>query len=451
MKKMTLLHLSDIHFKREISGSVLDLDQDVRNELKRDLANVRDALGNFDGILITGDIAFAGEEGEYTIALSWLKELSDILRCPEENVWTTPGNHDVDRSSVDASKLLKTVHRELRSCDPAEVDATLVEYLADDDTREHLFRPIARYNAFASKFLCNVDADLPYWEHDFDLNDGSKLRLRGVNSTVVSDQLDDDAANKLIIGRVQATLTQQDGVAYAVLCHHPPTWLLDHDSVTDLWNHRASLQLFGHKHKQRINQVNNSLLLVAGATHPSRREPNWTPSYNILQIWVEGSEENRCLRVDVRPRVWNETENEFKPDFDAGGQDVRTFRLLLDKWTSAGTWTEPFLPDEHAAIPAERGELPMGNNAHAESPRTDQVLDPGRRLAYRFLSLPYQRRLAIALRLALLEDEDSGVADAELYKRLFRRAREQGKLGELWTAVESEHSGDATAANPYQG
>jgi predicted MPP superfamily phosphohydrolase len=451
VRRRTFLHLSDIHFKREISASILDLDQDVRNELQLDLAREQDGLGQFDGILITGDIAFAGEEQEYAIALSWLQELSEILHCPEENVWTTPGNHDVDRSSVVVSKLLRAAHTELRSCDPAKVDATLIEYLQDADTRGHLFKPIEKYNAFASKFLCNVSADSPYWAHDIDLNDGSKLRLRGVNSTIVSDQFDNDAANKLLVGRVQATLTRQNGVAYAVLCHHPPTWLLDHDSVTDLWNERASLQLFGHKHKQRINQVNNSLLLVAGATHPSRREPNWTPGYNILQIWVEGADENRRLRVDVRPRVWSETESRFQPNFDTGGHDVRSFELPLDRWTSLGAQEGASELDEPGEITAERSELPMGNSVAAKDASTEQVLDPDRRLAYRFLILPYQKRIAVALSLGLLEDEDSAVADAELYKRLFRRAREQGKLEALWEAVEIEHAGESAQPDPYEG
>mgnify|MGYP001592426904 CR=1 FL=1 len=78
-------------------------------------------------------------------------------------------------------------------------------------------------------------------------------------------------------------------------------------------------------------------------------------------------------------------------------------------------------------------------------------MDPARTLTYRFLTLPYHERLAIAQKLHLLHDEDRSVQDedAELFKRLFRRARESNILGQLWDEVESYHGDGRHQPNPF--
>ena len=78
-------------------------------------------------------------------------------------------------------------------------------------------------------------------------------------------------------------------------------------------------------------------------------------------------------------------------------------------------------------------------------------MDPARALTYRFLTLPYHASLAIAQKLHLLHDEDRIVQDedAELCKRLFRRARESNILGQLWDEVESYHGDGRHQPNPF--
>ena len=59
-----MVHLSDIHFSKS-SGGVYDLDQPLRKELENDAQEVRKMIGDADGVLVTGDIAFGGNEKEY--------------------------------------------------------------------------------------------------------------------------------------------------------------------------------------------------------------------------------------------------------------------------------------------------------------------------------------------------------------------------------------------------
>lgn len=74
---------------------------------------------------------------------------------------------------------------------------------------------------------------------------------------------------------------------------------------------------------------------------------------------------------------------------------------------------------------------------------------PARILAYRFLDLPHITKLDIALDLGLLHDEDEGVRDAELYKRIFQRAVESDLLSELWDKVEQKHNDGEFPTNPF--
>lgn len=432
----TFLHLSDIHFRRN-ANTAHDAYKDLRNELERDAVEMSKKLNGVDGTLISGDIAFSGQEDEYKIAHDWLQRLSQKLNCNPEKVWMTPGNHDVDRKIIEKSILLKDVHRNLRE-NPTELDEKLAQYLGSDpEAAKLLYRPIQNYNDFAAKYGCSISAEKPYWEEDWTLNDGSILRFRGLNSTIVSDHFDSDASYKLVVGKRQVELTRQDGVEYLVLCHHPPTWLLDHDNVEDLLCSRAKLQLFGHKHRQRVVPIAQSVRITAGAMHPDEREPNWQPRYNLLQVSVEkDAAGRRSLKVIVYPRIYNEELTKFIADHDEVGKECREFQLALPDWKSSTQSTKG--PTLNQVDKDPKVSLPRGGKVQI-----------GRKLTYRFLSLPHHIKLKIAQELNLIRDEDQGLRDAELYKRYFERAAEKGILAELWKKVQKEY-GDSEGENPYE-
>jgi GTPase-associated adaptor domain len=76
-------------------------------------------------------------------------------------------------------------------------------------------------------------------------------------------------------------------------------------------------------------------------------------------------------------------------------------------------------------------------------------VDPGRRLVYRFFSLPHQQRLAVIEALGLTEHDDGGVPDMERFRRFFRRAREGNMLAGVWREIEALHPDGETASNPF--
>lgn len=241
------VHLSDIHFKKPNAATddPYDLDTDLRDQLELDVERVCDDLPEIDGLIISGDVAFAGRAAaEYDVATEWLSKLSSICGSDPSHVWCVPGNHDVDRNVYKNSLNLRNLHGQLRPTDAADVDARLGEALRDAEAASSLFRPLEEYNRFSSRFWCPSKANPLWWESQFELNDGSTLQLRGANSTLVSGPSDDIRTNKLILGTLQATPRERSGTAVVFICHHPLDWLIDYDQVAQPLNARTRVQLY---------------------------------------------------------------------------------------------------------------------------------------------------------------------------------------------------------------
>ncbi len=433
-KRLVFIHLSDIHFKN-MKSDFLDLDDDLRNELELDAVKISEKTGNINGILITGDIAYSGEAQEYEIAYKWLNRLCDRIQCQPENVWTIPGNHDVKRSVIENSRLLRGIHNELRNAGKDEIDKLLGEYLQDNMARKLLFEAIKNYNSFASKFQCEIDSGKPFWQNDFPLNDGSILRLLGLNSTLISDKNDDDGKNKLILGLFQYNkVKREQGVEYLTLCHHPPQWLRDEDAVNDMLNARACIQLFGHKHDQRIQKINERIRITAGAMHPERSGKKWLPTYNWLAVSIEGEADKRKLKVDIYPRVWDDKNKSFQAEFDQNGSDIRSYSLPVQSWTCPVVGPQCSELAHKISIETLKSEKLEDN--YKCNQKGNYEMNPLRQLTYRFLSLPYDVRLKVAQELSLIQDDDDGLHGNELFKRFFQRAKEKQLIEKLKEIVD---------------
>lgn len=433
----SFFHLSDIHFHRKISDTAFDLDQHLRHELERDAVAMAKRLNGINGVLITGDIAFSGLPEEYEKAANWLKSLCELIGCPPENVWTVPGNHDVNRSIIAKSYTLTSSHKTLRFVKThQEIDAEIQKcFFEDQEGASSLFKPIQSYTEFAARYGGGNKENTLHWEYNLKLNDGSALRLRGLNSTLVSDANDDDGANKLILGSAQVTLLRDDGVEYLTLCHHPPNWLQDQDSVEEKLISGAKIQLFGHKHAQTIRQIDGSIRIISGATHPVRVESTWQPRYNILTIKVDGTGEHRQLVVTIYPRIWSAGDDQtFKADYQADGRDFKQCRIPLNNWEQS--------PDTGAAVTEDQYRIEPITAKEDIDTEGEGAMNSARTLAYRFLSLPYHIRIKLAVELELLRDEDKRLQDMELFKQIFRRAKEEDKLAKLWELVEKKYRGE---------
>lgn len=450
--RINFIHLSDIHFDSR-DADHLELNSDIRGQLQNDIRSVRSQLSAVDGILIGGDIAFAGQKDEYERAAEWLKTICGLAGCSEEAVWCVPGNHDVDRTHYIKSQTVKDHHTNLRPAHPDEVDKRITTYLRDELAVSSFFKKIEHYNDFAARFSCQSLPDPLAWSHDFTLNDGSTLRLFGLNSTLASDPTDDMGTRRLVLGTKQSRPPEVYGVTNLVMCHHPPDWLIDGDAAHAGLNARAPVQLFGHKHAQRLEVINNSLRIASGAVHPSRDEAGWIPRYNWLSVHVEMRGATRMLAVTVYPRVWSDQHAKFKPDYDScDGADHVDFLLSLPAWT-AEDLTATVNPVSVSSAVAAHGDQVLTSELTEERVPSSvegdgSQADAVRVLVYRYLELPHTTRLKIAQDLELYQDTDEGLRDFELFERVFQRSAAAGKQAILWNAIATKYQG-AMGPNPF--
>ena len=316
------LHLSDIHFRSGQAGDVHDSNKDVRNELERDLRTICTTLvKKVDGIIVSGDIAFSGQQDEFEFAKGWLQHIAELIHCSPKSIMVTPGNHDVDRTKIADGGDIDLLHRQIR--DPGatqDCDNVMTRILRDGMEGPKLVTSIGAYNAFAKTYDCVVSPSQPYWERNFCLGNGGRLLIRGMNSTFISGRNDNEIDHKMLYGVAQRTLLREDNVFRVVVGHHPPSWTIEGDVADKAFSDRAILQLFGHKHDHWLQPAGRGLRVIAGAVHPAHNEFNWEPRYSLIALQLDA--DNR-LRIKIFPRVWTREETMFMAHFNSRKQDFR--------------------------------------------------------------------------------------------------------------------------------
>lgn len=309
-----VIHLSDIHFGQETRRGNKDLyvHQDARERLIDDVHTFAAAIApkRISGVLVTGDIAYAGTEQEYREAGAWLDRLADAGEFSKSNVQVVPGNHDInwDEISAGAEYLLKQIE------DGGE--DKLNEYLAKEGDRELLYRRFHAYGAFADAYNCPLDKHGGgAGDRIVELAPGRRLRFSGLNTALTCSKRDTEG--KLVLGERQRVLKRNAGEELVVLAHHPMKWLHDHHDANAYINARARVLVTGHEHNPsaRVSKVLDDadlLTIEAGATTPPWSDDDYTYTYNILEFsWHEGKD---ALAVTIYPRCWSESRKEFIED-----------------------------------------------------------------------------------------------------------------------------------------
>lgn len=426
---MLILHLSDIHFRRTEIQTAQDPNYHLRNELLRDARDRCRELGSPDVVIVSGDVAFAGHQEEFEFATAWLGELCDACGGSLKNVFVVPGNHDVVRDEAD-NVLVQLLHDEIkRSGDPWE---TVGRYLRQQDTGRLLYQSLNNYNEFALQFLCDLlPPDRTRARRDLKLNDGSTLRLWGVNTALTSSKHDREGS--LFVDPASLQITREDGVVNLVVLHHHLSWLGQRQAIEDHLNDVTPVQLFGHVHTNRITMDRDYMRLTASAAHPDRAEGNWEPGYNLIEVDVEGLPNERVLRLRAHVRVWQTAPGGFRAKMDRDSS-VFEHRIAIGPW--AGPTRHPTaiqeLVEQSGAHDLQEASGGTSVDGTAEGERALETL---REVGLRFYRLSFSEKSEIAGRLKLLEDEDVAQPDYERFRRVFLRAHQRGRLNELAEAV----------------
>lgn len=76
-------------------------------------------------------------------------------------------------------------------------------------------------------------------------------------------------------------------------------------------------------------------------------------------------------------------------------------------------------------------------------------MNHARRLVYRYLELAHVVQVELSKRLELVEPGDDINNSIELAKLVFKRAKDQGKLAQLWDEVFNRYTEGNPGPNPY--
>ncbi len=425
---MLILHLSDIHFRKAEFETAQDPNFHLRNEIVRDVVKQCERLGPPDAIMLSGDVAFAGDPTEFRFATEWLRDLCVSCGGSLKTVFVIPGNHDVVRKSAD-SNLVQLIHNQIKaSSDPwSEISKQLI----DPEARRLLYQSLSNYNEFALQFLCDLlPPERTRAVRELTLNDGSILRIWGLNTAFVSSSL--DAPGDIFLDTASVQIPRENGVVNLVAAHHHLSWIRQAREVEDHLNDVAAIQMFGHIHTNRIDMNRNYLRLTASAVHPERHEAGWEPGYNFLELEVVESEQKRRLQMNAHVRVWQAAPGGFRAKMD-GESSVFSHSVELEPWTR-----KPSTSNSTSTSIGEADEAGVGHDVSDGSAEVGvDAMDTLRDLGLRFYKLTFSKKAEIAGRLSLLEDEDSRQPDYERYRQVFLRAEQRGKLEELAEAIKA--------------
>lgn len=415
-----LLHFSDIHFNKE--NGVDDENIEVKDAIEKDLKILMNADSTkIDYILICGDIAFSGKSEEYANAATWLSTICELTNCNPSSVLVVPGNHDVDRSKVKECYIQTLLHENLKQLDTANLDRAFSN-LVKNKHIDILKQSQANYNEFASRFDCNFKDNKLFWELEHSNFNKFKLKFRGCNSALLSDEMDKTLPQKMALSKHQYYIKDEYNTIYITLCHHPVEYLIDKDLVESSFDSKVALQLFGHNHNFHVEPKEKSVIIHAGAIKPEVEEDSCYPCYNIIDIDIEENKEGALFVVKVWIREWDG--HKFTP----GAEDGQIYSKYSIPILTENPWQKLIDEPEILAIINKPIGTDKGKKEYTE-----------RDVRYKFLSLPFYSRRRLGQNMIKDSFSDSQLSEMERSLNFLNEIKNKGLYNELWDNLTNQH------------
>lgn len=361
-KKITWLHLSDLHFK--YSSVEVDNRQEILEEFWKDIsAHIKQGLKP-DFIAVTGDIAYSGNEKEYELAEKYFFQplLKKVAKLPPEKMFVVPGNHDVNWDLPP--------HVNIEGMPHLYNHEKTYEFQSEPSLRYSvLYAVMLQYENFIKRYFGrrgSSDRDMlksPLYAYvdTLDLENGISVALMGLNSAwwsaIVHKRManqaekDGDSARpsgigdgegkdsdgsgtvgneegkdgklkitdrgKLLVGHKQVRDAKAKAKAKGAdvriaLMHHPFEWLEEFDARMVRRDLRdfCHFILRGHLHEpefiREIAWENESVCVIPAGTIDEDKELGSGYGYNLVQLDLskgQGKAHFRCFQE--RNRTWS--------------------------------------------------------------------------------------------------------------------------------------------------
>lgn len=245
MKKIEpiqFLHISDFHVGKE-SYPQLSMFTQILNRLKEQTKQKKIP----DIVIITGDIANTAKNEEYETFLNkFISPMLDIFGNKwVGEIYSVPGNHDVDRKSAEAVQKHGILNRLPNFLDPDDVGVS---------KRRPLFPRFETYikNDPSTRIDRNWIVSKEGVYTDVISIKGIKIGIVGLNTAWLSEN--DQDRNKITPGYNLINKGIQEIIdtdVKIVLGHHPISWFRDQDilSISNLFAKNKIIYFHGHLHE----------------------------------------------------------------------------------------------------------------------------------------------------------------------------------------------------------
>lgn len=313
-----ILHISDLHleeFKPKDKDVIKSRFQEKNFEDKF-FTSVKNSGVKLDYIIITGDLANAGNSKEYEIVNTFLAKFPVEFGIDKKNILICPGNHDVNWGK---SKKAFYNHAANSMNNEEEAPNENESYNYHNEKFEDF---IQFYDNFYSDVNIKFDPKMAVFR-DFSISlDGAEVQVFMVNSCSRESHHDENHYGYIVHESFESSLkAYDDSVLKLALLHHVPIVINDTKTIKN-WNeeikylcnkHNVRLFLFGHQHKSLGNKIkegeNEFLQLSVGAF--GKNEVGVQNTFNILSLHY--NEEELTLEVSKTPYQYIEYGDE--PDW----------------------------------------------------------------------------------------------------------------------------------------
>lgn len=241
-----LLHLSDIHIKTH-NDPILKKGKDIAACIYSFLPSASHVF-----IVVSGDVAFSGENFQYALATKFLKEIKSAIQNETSNPVSfvvTPGNHDCDfKQNSGARKMLVN---SIESSNAPEIDSSIINTCTSIENAFFEFRKTLEENEAV------VD-DLLWRSSRFEV-EGKILVFECLNISWVSNLNEKPGCLYYPVDRYLGKQTNDVDIRFLVL-HHPLNWFCQsiYRPFREFVRQLSDIVISGHEHQGNVGIIDET-------------------------------------------------------------------------------------------------------------------------------------------------------------------------------------------------
>lgn len=259
---LSILHLSDFHFKNENNSIFHKMDKFI-NCIKSTVSAKETLV-----IIITGDIAFSGKKQEYDTASSFINYLKESLNYTKNlYFFMVPGNHDCD---FDLETSITKIVR----------DNLSISKKFDIEYFNELNKLQVEYSNFMNELPSSLFSTNQIIFEDF------VLYINCINSSWMSKL--NETTNSILIP--QNTLEYKFDTSKPIVSisciHHPLNWIIDSRNIGRIIDSNSDIVLLGHEHQNEgyIKENNDFCTIYSYAKEMQNTKEDNTSGFTLMNI-----------------------------------------------------------------------------------------------------------------------------------------------------------------------